>query len=226
MEEEHEAMSTFFFLMHGKDSTGAGYEQDEARAAVSAIADKGWEVGLHGSYGAYDDPSMIAAEKRKLEEMLGKPIQGYRNHVLRFNVPKTWRYLEEAGFLYDSTLGYAQRYGFRNGMAHPFRPYDLETQREIGLLELPLAMMDVTLTSYMDMSPEESKRAILDLVSKVRKVNGTLVVLWHNDFLADPRTADWAKLYRLVLEQGRTQNAWLCNAREIAEWWLKEGGAF
>ena len=49
---------------------------------------------------------------------------GYRNHYLRFKLPETWKYLADAGFEYDTTLGYSNALGYRNGMCHPFRPYD------------------------------------------------------------------------------------------------------
>jgi peptidoglycan/xylan/chitin deacetylase (PgdA/CDA1 family) len=222
LEEELDARSTFFFMMAEKDFTGAGYGRAEVGNAIQVVAERGWDVGLHGSYHASEDLSRMVEEKKALERILGKEVQGYRNHFLRLRVPLTWRCLEDAGFTYDSTLGYAERYGFRNGMAHPFRPFDLDQGREIGILELPLALMDCTLYSYMGFTPAESKQVIAGLMSQVSKVKGILVVLWHNDVLADPRYKEWAALYRYILEEGRRKNAWLCSAGELVEWWMKD----
>jgi hypothetical protein len=94
----------------------------------------------------------------------------------------------------------------------------------MGLLEIPLALMDCTLDRYMGLSPVLSKQAISDMMSNVRGVKGTMVVLWHNDVLADPGSAESAALYRYILQQGRDQNAWLCNAEELADWWVRDEG--
>jgi len=85
----------------------------------------------------------------KLEKVLGKKIVGYRNHYLKFKVPETWGLPKEAGFKYDTTLGYADCVGFRNGMCHPFKPFDLNINSYINILEIPLIIMDRTLFDYM-----------------------------------------------------------------------------
>jgi hypothetical protein len=45
--------------------------------------------------------------------------------------------LEEAGFAYDSTAGYNETVGYRNGTAQVFRPLGART-----LLELPMHIQD------------------------------------------------------------------------------------
>jgi len=221
LEEEFNARSTFFFLMSEKDFTGSGYSHEDIEGAILEVKKKGWEVGLHGSYQASESLPLMVKEKKELEEILGESVKGYRNHYLRIKVPLTWRHLEEAGFHYDSTLGYAEHYGFRNGMAYPFHPYDLEAEREIGIYELPLALMDCTLYQYMGLSPSEAKEAIVEMISRVENVRGALIVLWHNDVLADPGMEEWARLYRFILQEGKRKNAWMCSAGELVEWWSR-----
>lgn len=60
---------------------------------------------------------ILKKKKRRLEEVLGKKVVGYRNHYLRFRVPDTWELLSKAGFKYDTTFGYSDCAGFRNGCA-------------------------------------------------------------------------------------------------------------
>ncbi|SCL76215.1 hypothetical protein L21_2137 [Methanoculleus chikugoensis] len=76
----------------------------------------------------------LAAKKQQLEAVLGRPVVGY---------------LSRAGFCCEATIGYADGIGFRGGMCHPFKVYDLKAGREIDILEIPLAVMDRTSDGYM-----------------------------------------------------------------------------
>ena len=83
------------------------------------------EIGIHPGYESAFDSEKIQTEKEEVEQMAGIGISGVRNHFLRFSIPKSWRNYEELGLLYDSTLGYAEREGFRAGIAAPFKPFDI-----------------------------------------------------------------------------------------------------
>jgi len=52
-----------------------------------------------------------------------------------------------AGARYDCTFGYAACPGFRNGACFPFPPYNFTTESAFPALELPLMIMDVSLTA-------------------------------------------------------------------------------
>jgi len=41
-------------------------------------------------------------------------------------------------------------------MCHPFRPFNLNTGQEMEILEIPLAIMDQTLLSYMQLNMEQA----------------------------------------------------------------------
>src|SRR5665647_2840379 len=112
---------------------------------LGEVSDRGWEVGLHGGYYSFDNLEAIKKEKKRLEVVLGKKVLGFRNHYLRFKTPDSWEILADASFRYDSTFGHSNSAGFRNGMCHPFRPYNLKEDREIRILEIPLVIMDVAL---------------------------------------------------------------------------------
>ena len=115
--EKYNAKSSFYFLAAERDVKRFRYNLESLGDAIGLIADRGWEVGLHGSYYAYDDLQEIKSEKDKLERLLGKKVTGCRNHYLRFKVPDTWELLAKAGFKYDTTFGYDDMVGFRNGGA-------------------------------------------------------------------------------------------------------------
>ena len=119
------------------------YQIEDCETVLGDILDNGCEVGLHGGPTTYSNPEEMKSKKEHLEKVLHKKVIGYRNHYLRFKVPVTWEYLHEAGFLYDVTFGYADCVGSRNGLCHPFKPFNLKTGKSIEILEIPLGIMDL-----------------------------------------------------------------------------------
>jgi peptidoglycan/xylan/chitin deacetylase (PgdA/CDA1 family) len=222
LERDHGAKSTFFFLAGGEDYNRYRYELGDVSTEIGRIVDRGWEVGLHGGYYAYDNDEALSEEKRDVEKSVGRTISGYRGHYLRFRVPETWDRLTRLGFQYDSTLGYPDMVGFRNGMCHPFRPYDLNRKKGIEIVEIPMAIMDGTLFG-MEKSYEGAKDRLISMIDDVRQCNGVLVINWHASNL-DCRFRDpWLKLYKKILEYGTSNNAWITNGEEIVNHFKKNG---
>lgn len=215
LEQKYGAKSSFFFMAENPGDEDYNYRIDDCETMLGELSDGGWEVGLHGGHTAYNNPDEMSRKKRWLEKVLNKSIVGYRNHYLRFKVPETWEYLSEAGFTYDSTLGYHDCIGFRNGMCHPFRPFNLMNQTEIDILEIPLALMDATLSNHMNLDIPASWERIKQLIDTVEMNHGVLTVLWHNNsFFGDQRN-----LYEKILQYSAEKNAWMTSGKEIASFW-------
>ena len=219
LEESYGACSSFYFLAPEKGAREYAYALEEVLGEICTLRDGGWEVGLHGGCEAYMNPERLQAEKRRLEKILGRQVVGYRNHYLKCRVPETWELLEKAGFRYDTTLGYSDCVGFRNGMCHPFRPFNLNTGREMDVLEIPLAVMDRTLLHYMGLSPEQAWTQMEHLLATAERLHGVITVLWHNEFMLGTAL----RFYRKILEYGRDKGAWMTSGEEIEMWWKKEG---
>ncbi|MDN7023715.1 hypothetical protein FGU65_02185 [Methanoculleus sp. FWC-SCC1] len=215
LEEQYGATSSFYFLALAPGDEDYAYDVRELEAEVGAIADAGWEVGLHGGHRAYCDLQQLQAEKKRLEAVLNRSVVGYRNHFLRFQVPKTWRCLAEAGFAYDTTFGYADCVGFRNGMCHPFRPYDRTAGREIEIVEIPLAVMDVTLDIYMRLDARRAWEITRRIIDAAERCRGVATILWHNTSLGDGQRRFYEKILKYSAEKG----AWMTGGAEIARVW-------
>lgn len=211
LEEKYGAKSTFFFKADRPGDQEYTYNIEDVETEVGAIIDRGWEVGLHGGHSTYLNPGEMKEKRERLEKVTGKPVIGYRNHYLRFLVPETWEYLSQAGFRYDSTLGYADCAGFRNGMCHPFRPFNLNMGKEIDILEIPLVVMDRTLDSYMRMDTKIGWEVIQKLIDTVEKCHGIFTILWHNAYTVGENF----KLYEKVLQYCDEKKAWMTNGEEI-----------
>lgn len=211
LEEKYDATSTFFFMTESPGEKDYAYTIEDLAPEIQNIIDRGWEVGLHGGCTTYLNPQEMREKKELLERVTRKPVIGYRNHYLRFRVPDTWEHLFQAGFQYDATLGYSDCVGFRNGMCHPFRPFNRNTGREIDIVEIPLAIMDRTLDRYMLLDPRGAWEITRRLIDMVERYNGVFTLLWHNNYLEEERM----RTYEKILGYCRKKDAWMGNGGTI-----------
>lgn len=157
---------------------------------VRRVAERGHEVGLHPSYGSFRDPAQV---RRELERLLAAADElgveqdewGGRQHFLRWEAPTTWRAWADAGLAYDSSLGYADRVGFRSGTCHEHEVFDLRARRRLPLRERPLVVMEATLLErkYMGLGHEAAVETARRLRATCERFGGDFTLLWHNSYL-------------------------------------------
>lgn len=215
LEQRYSATSTFNFLALNPGDEDFNYRIPDLSEELNGIVSAGCEVALHGGHEAWKNRDALIREKERIEDILSEPVTGYRSHYLRFRVPDTWLLLRDAGFEYDSTLGWHDAVGFRNGMCHPFQPIDPATGEQIDILEIPLAVMDRTFDRYMELDEDDAWSAVRAMIDRVAVLNGVLTVLWHNTDFSGRRR----ELYERILSYGNERGAWLTNCRGIARWW-------
>ncbi len=195
----HNLKAVFYFMAADPAPYDSGYDpaRPPVRSLLKRLDARGFEIGLHPGYHTLGDPERLAREKARLDAILGRTDYGGRQHYLRFRVPDTWRDGERVGLAHDSTLGYADHEGFRCGTCHPFRPFDVQQNREMDLREYPPIVMDRTLRGYRRLTPDRARDRILSLARRCRRVEGTFTLLWH------PAASDddglWTALYREIL---------------------------
>ncbi len=187
------------------------------------MEDEGWEIGLHGSMNSYQDQELLSKEKDLLIEQTGCSIQGIRQHYLCLDVHKTWQIHENLGFSYDTTLGFNERIGFRSGIAFPYKPYDLQNEREYNLLELPMSIMDSSLFSDKGEKLDyyKSIQRYIKLFDNVKQTEGLLVINFHPHY-CDNTHHDWWALYEFILKHITESSVWIATGKEIADWWRKK----
>jgi peptidoglycan/xylan/chitin deacetylase (PgdA/CDA1 family) len=219
-EKEHDARSTFFVMAgHGHRADGAAPETyDRLRPwLVETLVEAGAEVGLHGSYLAAEDLERLARERAMLAQLEG-PLVGHRYHYLRVDPHRNLVPLVRIGFHYDTSLGFPDALGFRAGIAHPFRPWDLERDRPSELVEVPLAVMDATLAEerYEGLSAKAAKPRILALLDWAAEHGGGFSILWHPERFDAPSARGWDRLYFEVIEAVRDRGGVCVTGRELA----------
>ncbi len=161
---------------------------------------------------------MLQEERTKLEKIVGK-VTGARQHYLRFD-KDTWAKQENAGFAYDTTLSYADTPGFRGGLAYPFSPLNRDTGKKRNIMEIPLTLMDKTLSDHLKMDINGAWDTIKNNIKTVERYNGLMTLLWHNERFDDVAFPGWGELYKRILEYLKGKNAWVTKTGNVHSWWM------
>lgn len=215
LEEHYNACSSFYFLALDPPDLDCTYQIEDLENEISTIQDWGWEVGLHIGQQGSGDLNKLQNEKRKLEKVTNNSIIGCRNHLLKFIVPDSWELLSQAGFRYDCSLGYADCAGFRNGMCHPFKPYNLHNNKITEIIEIPLVIMDDSLfDKYMRLDADRAWEITQRLINTVAECQGVITLVWHNTYLI----GDKRKFYEKILKYCAEKNAWMTSGENIVTW--------
>jgi hypothetical protein len=220
-EQKYGATSSFYFLASPDDVRERKYTLRDVEEDMKGILDAGGEVGFHTGFSTYDDVREIQRQKKDMEAVLGSRVVGARNHFMRFKTPRTWEVLADAGFQYDSTYGYPDMIGWRNGLASAFRPFNLTAQREIPIIEVPIMIQDWTMMYWMRLSPKEALERVTILLDTIARYHGVLTILWHSWTFAYPAsfggffTKEWTGLYEKILQQAKSRNAWITDTRSL-----------
>jgi len=194
--------SAFYFMTTKPGPRESDYTltAPRMRQLVKNLQTRGFEIGFHPGYFTLNNSTLLVNQKTQLDAILGKTKYGGRQHYLRFRVPDTWRHWEQAGLVYDSTLGYADHEGFRCGTCHPFQPFDLEQDHQLELWELPLIVMDGTLKQYRHLTPADGLEVVMRLARKCKQVGGIFTLLWHNSSVYGD-WFPWFVVYHNILNQ-------------------------
>ena len=179
------ASSTFFVLVENQPAPNGTPNADYAASAptlqnhLRQLAAAGAEIGLHGSYGTATNPARLAAEAA----CLPAAPAGNRFHYLAWEPRTTPAVVAAAGFSYDSTLGFAEHFGFRNSYCLPFFPWDFTSSAACTFLEIPLTLMDTTLhhPSYLQVESDKFLPLILPVLEEIKNFGGIFTLLWHNE---------------------------------------------
>ena len=201
--KQYQIKTLFFFLVGDYTTYDSNVSSSNSRyrSLIKSIADY-VDVGLHPSYFTMNNAEKLKKEKKRLESIVNRPIVKSRQHFLRLKLPDTYQNLLELDITEDYSMGYAQAYGFRASTCTPFYFYDLYFEIQTPLKVFPFAVMDTTLNDYKGYVPAIAKSKIKILIEEVKKVNGTFIMLFHNEtFSENKRWKGWKKVYEDVISQ-------------------------
>jgi hypothetical protein len=160
---------------------------------------KKYNIGMHPSWQSGDDRSLLIKEKELLTAMkqsAGSITALSRQHYIRFNLPEGYQRLITADITDDYSMGYATINGFRASVASAFYWYDLEKDEQTGLRIHPFCFMDANSYYEQRQDPEKTLDELLYYLSVCKEINGTLITIWHNNFLGNSKDfKGWKEIY-------------------------------
>ena len=223
LELEGDLASTFFIIptkgKPGIDSSGRIRARRASRYALADLAEDlkkllftNREIAVHG-IDAWRDSVSGRDEREAIQQVTGASDEiGIRIHWLYFDSQAPLS-LEKAGFSYDSTVGYNETIGYRAGTTQVFKHPNVD-----HLLELPLHIMDTALfyPSYMNMSDDRARAAMLPLIENVTRFGGVLTINWHDRSLGPERL--WGDFYVSLLNNLRAKKPWFATAAQTVSW--------
>ena len=174
----------------------------------------GNEVGLHG-LDAWRETAAARRERALVAEATGVVETGTRMHWLYFdqNSPAI---LDQAGFSYDSTVGYNETVGYRAGTSQVYKP-----PATVQLLELPLHVMDTALfyPGYLHLDENSAFTLVDSLIGHLKESGGVLTFNWHDRSLAPERL--WGDFYLRLLRSLKAHRTWFPTAGQAVAWFRK-----
>ena len=217
------AKSTFFILPSTEktpDGTpNADYSLTTALAQrFHALRQQGCQVAMHGSLGTATNALKLRDEAEN-HYLVG----GLRFNYLSWAPRYTPFVVEETGFNYDSTLGFAEHVGFRNSYCQPFYPFNFPAGRAATFLEIPLVVMDTTLhhPNYLQLAPAEIMPFLEPVFAEIKRFGGVATVLWHNENFDPANTQNGPRQFHEIMTHLQQQDAAFLTGHEIWEEFAK-----
>jgi len=217
--------STFFVIPFegrpGRTLDGAApllracrYDVSHIAAKIPELTSRGCEIGLHG-IDAWIDSSKGREEAQRIYDISGISTIGVRMHWLYLNLDSPAR-LDEAGFFYDSTIGYNETVGYRAGTSQVFNP--LPGRR---ILELPLHIMDTALfyPGRLNLSALEAWEKLAPMFDNAVRYGGVLTINWHDRSIAPERC--WGAFYSQVLDCLENRGPWFATGTQAVHWFSR-----
>jgi hypothetical protein len=200
--EKNSVDTRFFFPVgdHSKFDKNPSWKNDKYRNLIHKIADR-YQVGLHPSFIAGGDGSIINTEAERLQSIIRKEICLSRFHYIRLHMPRSYNNILRAGITEDYSMGYPDQPGFRAGIARPYYFYDVSEDKLTNLKIIPFQVMDSTLYDCKKLDPGSSKEVILNLINETRNVGGLFVSIWHNTSLLDNEEwKGWREVFEFIVK--------------------------
>lgn len=179
-----------FLPSKGKDKNGimnADYSNTDLDRLCKLVKKNGNEFGLHKS-------SFESSFSEEMSRFTDNEAHN-RFHYLKFQTHKAWKEIEPAGLKTDAGFGFAEHIGLRNSYGLPFVPFDMEHDKAYNYVEIPLNVMDVTLTQYTDLDAQKISNKLQSFFL-MKKENAICSILIHNKYYYNSVNSVWMTLRR------------------------------
>lgn len=162
------------------------------------------DTGIHPSYRSNFKEGQLRRETLRLSNITHKEITKSRQHFSLLRFPETYENLLLAEITDDYSLGYANHNGFRASYCYPFKWYNIDKEEETRLTIHPYIINDVALIKVLNSSKEQVLIELNELIDTVKRHNGELITVFHNEILANESyELNWREVYVHLLKQAK-----------------------
>lgn len=194
IDSEYDIRSTFFWLVNKgvgvNNIKNADYNISKEQALLNYVNQFGLTNGLHKSC----TETSINDELKK-----EKNLSNYnRYHFLNFLPHKDWKKISDSDLEFDSSLGYAEHFGFRNSYGSAFQPFNIEENKPYDFIEAPLNFMDGTFNRYMKIPTNKLADIIIEFYEK-NPYYCNFSLLWHNTYFTDYKYNSFIDEYKKII---------------------------
>ncbi len=190
-----------------------------------SLKETGTEIGMHASYRCSEDRDTFVEQRGRLQEASDSPVPGNRHHYWRIatDYPEdTLLAHEKAGFLYDSSLTFENRVGWRRGTSIPFHPFHLNEKRPIQTLQICTGWMDDHLFGHKQDNPGDRDELLDNLASVTIRDGGCFLIDVHDYVYDDRLFPGWSKTYLSLMKRLKDRgDVWLATPSTIADHWTR-----
>ncbi|WP_297792654.1 polysaccharide deacetylase family protein [uncultured Eudoraea sp.] len=199
IQKQYQFKNMFFFQFaeYSTYDKNVSPENNNFKYLIKSVADYSI-VSLAASYSSFRNIELLKEEKRRLANVINRPVNYSRMRYNRVDIPYTYRNLVEAEFTDDYTMGYTHEMGFRAGTCTPYYFYDIAMEEQQSIIIHPFAIHDYALL-HVD-SEDEALEKIGVYYDEVKKVNGHFVTIFSNELLGGDQAINWLSLYSKVIQ--------------------------
>lgn len=197
LHKQYNLQPVFFFLLAEKR---IGYDKNIApkntafQSLIRQLSIR-YKTGIHLSWQASQQPSVMQLEKQLLESICGKQITANRMHYINFHLPQTFEQLEALDIYQEYSMGYGSINGFRASTCTPYQWYNLAKEAETILTIFPYAYMEANSIFEQKDDQETALKELQHYHDIVLKAKGTLITIFHNHLIG--RSAEGRKCWQV-----------------------------
>jgi hypothetical protein len=201
LNEEYDIKAIYFFLFakYSSFDNNISVYSTRFRSLIKSVSDYSI-TSLLVSYSAFSSQETLKKERKRLTDLIHRPVIRVRQHYNRLSFPDTYRNLLDAEIKEDYTMGYHDQIGFRASTCTPFYFYDIGIEMQTPLKVFSVVATDGTLNTIG--SKADISKKILQLGNEIQKLNGSLLLVFHNYTLStkDPIWSAWREIYINILK--------------------------
>lgn len=204
LHEKYKLKPYYFFMIAAKKGKYDKNISPNQKALQELIRDHfiRYPVGIHPSWRSGDDHSLLEKEIDLLRVITGSTVSSSRQHYIRFELPETFRRLIKNNIQFDFSMGYGSINGFRASVASPFYWYDLEKETQTELILFPFCYMEANSFYEQKYTAQQALDEMRHYYTVVKSVNGTFIMIWHNQFLGTDKLYDgWKEAYEQFIKE-------------------------